>query len=109
MHGIIGKFIAVPGARDALAAVLLEGSAGMPGCLSYVVAHDPDDPDALWVTEVWRDAASHEASLELPTVQRAIREGRPLIAGFGDRFVTTPVGGHGLAAPQGDGSPGGAA
>jgi len=23
-----------------------------------------------------------------------------LIAGFGERFITTPVGGHGLIAPQ---------
>ena len=25
----------------------------MPGCLSYVVARDPTDADAIWITEVW--------------------------------------------------------
>jgi quinol monooxygenase YgiN len=97
MYGLIGKIVAVEGRRAELADILLEGIGGMPGCLSYVVANDATDENALWVTEVWDAQASHEASLELPTVQEAIQRGRPLIAGFGERFVTTPLGGHGLA------------
>jgi quinol monooxygenase YgiN len=68
----------------------------MPGCLSYVVAHDPDDADALWITEVWDSEASHKASLGLPAVQEAIAMARPLIAGFDSRVVTAPIGGIGL-------------
>jgi quinol monooxygenase YgiN len=96
MYGLIGKMMAVSGQRDALLAILLEGSGEMPGCLSYVVAADPADSDAIWVTEVWESEASHAASLSLPSVQQAIARGRPLIAGFAERFVTTPLGGHGL-------------
>jgi quinol monooxygenase YgiN len=36
MHGLIGKMIATPGQRDALAAILLSGTGKMPGCISYV-------------------------------------------------------------------------
>jgi quinol monooxygenase YgiN len=68
----------------------------MPGCLSYVVARDPVDADAIWITEVWASEADHAASLQLPAVQAAIAQGRPLIAGFGERYTTEPVGGHGL-------------
>lgn len=96
MYGIIGKIIAAEGSRDALARVLLDGVASMPGCLSYVVAKDHEDPNALWVTEVWDSEASHEASLSLPSVQDAIRKGRPMIAAFGERYITEPLGGHGL-------------
>lgn len=96
MYGLIGRMSAVPGQRDQLIAILLEGIGGMPGCLSYVVAKDPADANALWITEVWTDEQSHRASLKLPAVQRAIAQGKPLIAGFGDRTVTEPVGGHGL-------------
>jgi quinol monooxygenase YgiN len=96
MYGLIGKIIAVDGARDELATILLEGIGGMPGCLSYVVAHDSEDGNALWVTEVWHSEASHRASLSLPSVQGAIEKGRPLIAGFGERFITAPLGGQGL-------------
>ena len=95
---MIGKIRATPGDRARLAAILVEASGEMPGCHSYVVAHDAEDNDALWVTEVWDSAESHKASLTLPSVQAAIAKGRPLIAGFGpERFETTPVGGHGLA------------
>lgn len=96
MYGLIGKVNAVPGQRDALASILLEGTAGMPGCLSYVIATDPTDPDGLWITEVWDSGASHQASLKLPAVQAAIAKGRPLIVGFSNRVETVPVGGHGL-------------
>lgn len=99
MYGLIGKIVAVEGERDSLAEVLIEGVSGMPGCLSYVVARDAEDPNALWVTEVWDSEASHESSLSLPSVQEAIRKGRPMIASFGERYVTTPLGGQGLEAP----------
>ena len=96
MYGIIGRIHAIEGKRDELASILVEGASGMPGCLSYVVAKDPGDPDSLWVTEVWDSRESHAASLSLPSVQAAMSAGRPLIASFSDRFETEPIGGHGL-------------
>lgn len=96
MYGLIGKMKTVPAQRDALISILIEGVSGMPGCLSYIVAQDASDPDAIWITEVWDSATSHQASLSLPSVQAAIAKGRPLIAGFGERFETKPIGGHGL-------------
>ena len=95
MYGLIGRMKAQPGQRDALAAILLEGTGAMPGCLSYVVARDTADADALWITEVWDSADSHRASLALPEVQAAIAKGRPLIAGFDNRTETEPLGGFG--------------
>jgi quinol monooxygenase YgiN len=97
MYGLIGKATCVPGKRDEFIAILLEGTGTMPGCLSYVIARDPKDPDALWITEVWDSKDSHTASLQLPAVREAIKRGRPMIAGFGEQIVTEPVGGHGLA------------
>jgi quinol monooxygenase YgiN len=96
MYGLIGKIDTVPGQRDALAAILLDGTHAMPGCLSYVIATDPADPNALWVTEVWETQANHKASLSLPAVQAAIAKGRAMIAGFGSRVETVPIGGHGI-------------
>jgi quinol monooxygenase YgiN len=96
MYGLIGKMLAQPGQRDALIDILLEGTGAMPGCLSYIVAHDPADADAIWITEAWDSAESHTASLQLPAVQTAIARARPLLAGFGERFQTVPIGGHGL-------------
>ncbi|WP_411834750.1 putative quinol monooxygenase [Pseudoxanthomonas mexicana] len=96
MYGLIGKMRATPGQRDALVAILIEDVSSMPGCLSYVVAQDPADPDAIWITEVWDSQASHKASLSLPSVQDAITRGKPLIASFDEHHETVPVGGHGI-------------
>jgi len=99
MYGMIGRIKAHPGKRAELAAILLEGTGTMPGCLNYVVAEDLADPDTLVVTEAWDSKQSHDASLKLPQVQAAIAKGRPLIAGFESLAETRPLGGAGLPRP----------
>ena len=96
MFGLIAKMTAVAGERDALIAILVEGVASMPGCLSYVVAKDSTDENGIWITEVWDSKASHDASLSLPAVKDAIAKGRPKIAGFSNNVNTIPVGGYGI-------------
>jgi quinol monooxygenase YgiN len=96
MYGLIGKMKAQPGQRDALINLILGGTTQMPGCLSYIVARDTQDPDAIWVTEVWDSAESHKNSLTLPEVQATIAQARPLIASFEPGTETEPVGGVGL-------------
>jgi quinol monooxygenase YgiN len=100
MYGLIGKMTAASGQREVLIEILLEGVSDMPGCLSYIVAKDPSDANAIWITEAWDTEASHKASLQLPSVRKAIERAKPLIAGFGPSFVTEPVGGHGLKTPR---------
>jgi quinol monooxygenase YgiN len=80
--------------RDALVELLLSGTAEMPGCLSYVVATDPNDGDLLWITEVWESAASHAASLGFPAVREAMSKGRSLIAAVATVAKTSPVPAH---------------
>lgn len=91
MFGLIGKMLTTPGDRDKVAELMTAGTGSMPGCLSYVIAKDPTDDDALWITEVWVSRDAHQASLALPEVQEAIAQARPHIAGFGERFETEPV------------------
>ncbi len=96
MYGQIGKLIAAPGKRDELIANILGGVGSMPGCLSYVVAKDASNADAIWISEVWDSKASHDASLSIPSVKAGITKSLPIIAGSGDRIITVPVGGQGL-------------
>lgn len=99
MYGLFGKMTAQPGQRDALIAVLLKAAQALgelDGCYLYVVNSDPADPEAVWVNEVWRSQADHQASLSSEAVQELIRVGRPLIAGMSDRHEVTPLGGKGL-------------
>ena len=97
MYGLIGKMLIVDGKRDDVIRIMLEEIGEMPGCLSYIIAEDPTDENAIWITEVWDNQHSHAASLKLASVQATITKARPLIAGFGERFETIPVGGHGVS------------
>jgi quinol monooxygenase YgiN len=96
-YGLFGKLQAHPGQGDALAGLLLgSGNADMPGCELYVINRSPDDPDAIWVYEVWESKEAHAASLQLESVRDTIQLAMPLIAGFSDRVELLPVGGQGL-------------
>jgi quinol monooxygenase YgiN len=96
MYGLIGSFSAHAGKRDELIALMTQSVGDMPGCLSYVVAKDPSDPDLIWITEVWDTAESHKASVTIPLVAETIKKAMPLIKSFGQHTQTIPVGGHGL-------------
>ncbi len=97
MYGIIGQIKATEGNRDKLIEILLNGTREMPGCKLYAISAATTDDTTIWVTEIWDSEASHQASLSLPVVQAAIAEGRPMIAGFGERHIVAPAGGVGIA------------
>ena len=94
-YQVISQITALPGKRDQLAAILEHGSRGLAGCIAYVIAADPDDPEALWITELWTDRASHERSLRTEQVASAVARGRPLMKGFLRRVEIDPIAGFG--------------
>lgn len=99
MYGLFGKIKANPGQRDKLIDLLLKAADALrefDACYLYVVSSAPDDPDGVWVHEVWRSQADHQVSLSLETTKAAIASGRPLIAEMSMRFEVTPIGGKGL-------------
>jgi quinol monooxygenase YgiN len=101
LFGMFGKMTAVSGKRDALVTQLLRASElmnGVPGCLMYVVSTSPDDANDIWVTEIWRDEASHGASLSMPGVRDLIKDTMPLLAGAPEGTRFSPIGGKGLDA-----------
>jgi quinol monooxygenase YgiN len=55
-----------------------------------------EEPEAVWVSEVWTSVAAHDASLEPEDIQALIQEARPLITGMSDQTQLTVHGGKGL-------------
>lgn len=51
-----------------------------------------DDPDTVFVVELWEDAEAHRRSLALPEVQATIAEARPLLSGAFGGFQFNVVG-----------------
>lgn len=100
-YGLIGSIDAQPGRRDALLAILEEGAStvsDVPGCEVYIVSTSPEHPDSVWVMEVWRSQADHDASLNDERIREIIDRARPLIAGMSHRVVLQPVTGKGLVS-----------
>lgn len=100
---MIGKLKAQPGQRDTLIDYLLQASDlvdEMAGCQLYVISKAVDDPDTIWVTEVWDSREDHQASLANDTVRSIIMAARPMIAEAGGGFEIIPVGGKGLPKPS---------
>lgn len=97
-YGLTGKFTTRPGQRDAFVALLLRGVDELKalGCDLYVVSVSKDQPDVVFVTEVWASPEAHRSSLELPSAKAAIAEARPLLAGAVEMVELSVVGGLGV-------------
>lgn len=89
-----GTLGAVPGRRDELVAHLTKRSSvlSQAGCLAYEVGTNQDEPDTVFVVELWTDAAAHRASLQLPEVAASIADARPLLSGVFGGFQFDVVG-----------------
>ena len=99
-YGLHGKLTAQPGMRDQLVDQLLSAAKLMQtaeGCELYVVSTSSDD-DAVWVTEIWRTKADHDASLAIAGVPELIRRARPLIASISESVPLVVRGGKGLTS-----------
>ena len=99
MYGLFGKIKTHPGKREEMIGHLLNGAGMMDdleGCYSYIINAASDDPDGIWVFEVWRSQEDHQASLQHEAVKSIIAAARPLIAAMTDRVEFEPLGGKGL-------------
>jgi quinol monooxygenase YgiN len=78
-----GTLGVVPGKRDELVAHLTERSDRLRelGCLAYEVGINDQEPDTVFVVELWENQKAHRASLALPEVQSSIAVARPLLSG----------------------------
>ena len=100
--GRIGRYVrmvALPGKGSVLAGKLLtvaEGMRGAPGCELYVVNLSADEPDIVWVTEVWSDEAASDRALSGDLGEAGIGDVIELLAGPPELVDLTPLGGPGL-------------
>ena len=79
----VGRFGVKPGRRDRLIEILTRpiGELHDHGCLRYDIGVNDDDPDAVFVSEVWESSSAHAAWLELESVRAGISEAMPLLSG----------------------------
>ena len=72
MYGLLTTFTTQPEQRDQVTHLLLEAATALethPDCYQYIISIS-DEPDVLYVREIWTDASAHLASLELPLTRQ---------------------------------------
>jgi quinol monooxygenase YgiN len=103
----VGRYVkmqARQGHGSALAALMLrvaEGLRSTPGCLLYVINRAHDDPDVVWVNELWQSQDAIDVSLEaLKTAagQAQMAEVTGLLDAPPERIDVEPLGGAGFLA-----------
>lgn len=96
-YAMFGKLTAHPGEREQLARMMLDSREtldAMEGCIYYILHEAEDDPDVLWITELWENQEAHAASLKNEKVLELIGRCRHLIAGA-SAVKVRPLGGIG--------------
>lgn len=102
--GRYAKLVARPGRGPELSERLLEVARGLrevAGCQLYVINHEREDPDVIWVTELWASQEQLDAALQAEGMRAAIAEVLALVdRGRGERVELVPLGGVGFEPDQ---------
>lgn len=97
---LFGKFTVQEGERETMVEVLLEAADSMRNldeCEVYLVNISENEPNAVYVYEVWSDENAHQASLTLEATQTLIKRAKPIITGM-ERISTLKTrGGKGIS------------
>ncbi|MQY29790.1 hypothetical protein NRB56_53830 [Nocardia sp. RB56] len=83
MFSVFGRMIALPGRRDEVIALIKESALAAgddSGLLTYTVNTALDDPDALWVTELWIDQEAHDTATRSDPVTEVTQRFLELLA-----------------------------
>lgn len=77
-----GKLTALDGQGETLLALLLEAAEelkAVTSCDCYIVGMHEEEPNAVYVFEVWDNKEAHEASLSLDVVRNLISQAMPIL------------------------------
>ena len=97
--GLYGKITVIDDQRDTLGEILwgtAESYQGLVGCEIYLVNTWEDEPNAVFVYEVWSNEDAHKASLSLEVIQLLIKRATPIMIGMETISTLQPKGGNGI-------------
>ncbi|WP_042149914.1 putative quinol monooxygenase [Paucisalibacillus sp. EB02] len=96
---IFGKFIVREGQQDKLVEILLEAAESLNNleeCEIYLVSTSDNEPNCVYVYEVWSNENAHQASLSLESTQALISRAKPIITGMERISTLETKGGKGI-------------
>ncbi|MCK1992323.1 antibiotic biosynthesis monooxygenase [Peribacillus muralis] len=97
---LFGKFNIQEGERDSMVGILLEAAESMKSlneCEIYLVNVSENEPNSVYVYEVWSSENAHQASLTLEATQTLIQRAKPIITGMERISTLKAMGGKGIS------------
>lgn len=97
---LFGKFLVQEGEQETMVNILLEAAESMKNlddCKLYLVSTSEEEPDAVYVYEVWENENAHQASLTLEATQTLIKRAKPIIIGMERINTLNARGGKGIS------------
>ncbi|WP_046213440.1 putative quinol monooxygenase [Paenibacillus wulumuqiensis] len=97
--GLFGKFTVQENQRDNMVSILLDAAESMKDlqeCEIYTISIAENEPNCVYVYEVWSSEQAHQASLQLEATQTLIQQAKPIITGMERISIFHPLGGKGL-------------
>jgi quinol monooxygenase YgiN len=94
--GLLNRLSAKPGRRDRVVEILLESGKLFHdnlACRLYLVAESADDPDLIWVADLWTSEEEHAEALKAPEMRPFVEECIPLLEGMPEQIRILPAGG----------------
>ena len=98
MHALLNRLTTRAGQRGRVVELLVEAGKLFdddPACLLYLVNESADDPDVIWVFDLWASQEDHETALAQPALKPYIAESLPLLVGMPEQIALRPMGGKG--------------
>jgi quinol monooxygenase YgiN len=98
-HVLINQLTAKPGQRGRVVEILLESGRlfdDNPACLLYLVTEAADDPDRVWVIDLWTSGQAHAEALQAPELRPYVEQAMPLLEGMPTQIEVRAAGGKGL-------------
>jgi quinol monooxygenase YgiN len=95
-HALLNRLTAKPGQRQRVVEILLESGKLFdddPACLLYLVSESHDDPNLVWVVDLWTSQEAHAEALKAPELRPFIEQAMPLLEGMPEQIEVRAAGG----------------
>jgi quinol monooxygenase YgiN len=93
---LLNRLTAKPGQRDRVIKILVESGRlfdNNSACRLYLVAESADDPNLIWVADLWTSEEEQAEALRVPEMRPFVEECMPLLEGMPEQIRVLPVGG----------------
>jgi quinol monooxygenase YgiN len=93
---LLNRLTAKPGQRERVVEILLESGKlfdDNAACRLYLVAESADNPNLVWVADLWTSEEEHAEALKVPEMRAFGEECMPLLEAMPEQIRVLPAGG----------------